>query len=242
MPRTQKVRGISFLTSSCSLKDHIMRKPYHLLLFVVFVFVFASCNKEVSNEDAVAPPPVGGPLPTDTTPAGNTEVGNWKFVNLSGTMVNTAEFSQAGVAGKAVNAGAFTSQNNGGSVTFDNSKMTANQITMSVNSTTKTYIYLSGMLLDSINTPLNETIPPQSATSNYKKVGADSLYFADGGFLNVLTGGLLPNTPTGCKLKFEGNLMKMTVIVDTVTTQDFQGVPAKVHVHAELVATLQKNQ
>jgi hypothetical protein len=36
--------------------------------------------------------------------------------------------------------------------------------------------------------------------------------------------------------------MKMTVIVDTVTTQDFQGVPAKVHVRAELVATLQKNQ
>jgi hypothetical protein len=221
-----------------------MRKLYSLLLFVVFVFVLASCQKDVSNENAVTPPPVGGPLPTDTTPSTgtNTEVGNWKFISLSGKLGQTAEFSQLGGAAKAVSSGTFTSQNNGGTVTFDNSTMTANGITMAVNTTTQTNIYLNGTLVNSMQTPLNESFPPQSATSSYKKVGADSLYFADGGFLNALTGGLLPNTPTGCKLKFEGSLMKMTVIVDTVTTQDFQGVPAKVHVRAELVATLQKNQ
>lgn len=218
-----------------------MRKLYRLLLFVVFIFVVASCQKDVSNENAVTPP-VGGPLPNDTTPSTNTEVGNWKFISLSGKLGQTAEFSQLGGAAKAVSSGTFTSQNNGGTVTFDNSKMTANGITMSVNTLAKTHIYLNGLLLDSMQTPLNETLPPRSATSNYTKVGADSLHFADGGFLNVLTGGLLPATPTGCKLKFEGNLMKMTVILDTVTTQNFQGVPAKVHVRAELVATLQKNQ
>jgi hypothetical protein len=219
-----------------------MRKLYRLLLFVVFVFVLASCQKDVSNENAVTPP-VGGPLPTDTTPTGaNTEVGNWKFISLSGKLGQTAEFSQLGGAAKAVSSGTFTSQNNGGTVTFDNSKMTANGITMSVNTLAKTYMYLNGLLLDSMQTPLNQTLPPQTTTSNYTKVGADSLHFADGGFLNALTGGLLPATPTGCKLKFEGNLMKMTVILDTVTTQNFQGVPAKVHVRAELVATLQKNQ
>jgi hypothetical protein len=221
-----------------------MRKLYHLLLFVAFVMAVVSCQKEKSNEDGVTPPtPVGGPLPIDSVPpATNTEVGNWKFISLSGKLGQTAEFSQLGGAAKAVSSSAFTSQNNGGTVTFDNSTMTANQITMSVNATAKTYIYLSGILLDSMNTPLNESLPPQSATSNYKKVGADSLYFADGGFLNALTGGLLPATPTGCKLKFEGNLMKMTVVVDTVTTQNFQGVPAKIAIHAELIATLQKSQ
>jgi hypothetical protein len=221
-----------------------MRTWRLLLIITAITFYTISCQKDKSDEDGVTPPPgaVGAPLPTDTTPAGNTEVGNWKFISLSGRLGQTAEFSQLGGAAKVVSSGTFTSQNNGGTVTFDNSKMTANQITMSVNTTAKTYIYLSGILIDSMNTPLNETLPPQSATSNYKKVGADSLYFADGGFLNVLTGGLLPATPSGCKLKFEGNLMKMTVVVDTVTTQDFQGVPAKVAIHAELVATLQKNQ
>lgn len=220
-----------------------MRKYSHLLLFAAFMLAVVSCKKEKSNEDGVRQPPpaVGGPLPGDTTPTGNTEVGNWKFVNLSGTMANTAEFSQAGVAGKAVNSGSFTSQNNGGTVTFNNSTMTANGITMAVNATTTTNIYLNGLLVDTRQTPLNESLPPQNATSAYTKVGTDSLHFADGGFLNALTGGLLPSTPTGCKLKFEGNLMKMTIIFDTITTQDYQGIPAKLRVHAELLATLQKN-
>jgi hypothetical protein len=218
-----------------------MRKFYHLLLFVAFIMAVSSCKKEVSDENGITPP-VGGPLPVDSVPAGtNTEVGNWKFISLTGTLQNTAEFSQLGAAGKAVNSGTFTSQNNGGTVAFDNSTMTANGITMAVNATTQTNIYLNGILVNSTQTPFNESLPPQNATSAYTKVGADSLHFADGGFLNALTGGLLPNTPTGCKLTFEGNLMKMTVIIDTVTTQSFQGVPAKVNVHTELVATLQKN-
>ena len=220
-----------------------MRSWRLLLIITAFVVSIVSCKKEKSNESGVTQPPpaAGGPLPTDTTPTGNTEVGIWKFVNLSGTMANTAEFSQAGVAGKAVNSGSFTSQNNGGTVTFNNSTMTANGITMAVNATTTTQTYLGGVLVDTRQTPLNESLPPQDATSAYTKVGADSLHFADGGFLNALTGGLLPSTPTGCKLKFEGNLMKMTIIFDTVTTQDTLGVQAKIRMHAELLATLQKN-
>ncbi len=141
-----------------------------------------------------------------------------------------------------VSSTAFTSQNNGGTITVDNSKMTDSGITMSVNTSANTYVYVNGFLVDSVQTPLNQTLPSQNASSDYTKIGSDSLHFQDGGFLNALTGGLLPATPTGCKLKFEGNLMKMLMIFDTVTTQDIQGVPAKVTVHAELVATLRKEQ
>jgi hypothetical protein len=219
-------------------------RTWRLLLIITAIVVFiTSCKKEKSNEDGITQPPptVGGPLPSDTTPGANTEVGDWTFISLTGKTESTAEFSQSGMAGKAVNKGSFTSQDNGGTVTFDNSTMTANGITMAINATTTTDIFLNGIPVNSMQTPLNETFPPQDATSAYTKVGADSLHFADGGFLNALTGGLLPNAPTGCKLKFEGDLMKMTVIVDTVVSQDFQGFPAKVRVHAELLATLQKN-
>jgi hypothetical protein len=217
-----------------------MRKCYHFLLLIAFVMAVASCQKEVSGGDVT--PPVGGPVPGDTIPAGsNTEVGDWKFISLSGKLAQTAEFSQAGLAFKAISSSNFTSQNNGGTVTFDSQKMTANGITMSVNASAKTYIYTNGLLLDSLQTPLDQTLSPQNVTSNYTKIGADSLHFQDGGFLSALTGGVLPASPTGCKLKFEGNLMKMTVVYDTVTTQDYQGIPAKITLRAELVATLQKN-
>ncbi|HEX6426247.1 MAG TPA: hypothetical protein VF008_01125, partial [Niastella sp.] len=89
-------------------------------------------------------------------------------------------------------------------------------------------------------TPFNQTVPAQNATSGYKKIGTESLYFQDGGFLNVLTGGLLPAAPSGCKITFAGNIMKLTIVYDTVTTQDYQGIPAKLTIHSVLVATLQK--
>ena len=215
-----------------------MRKFYHLLLFVAFVLTVASCQKEIKGDEIT--PPTGAPLPNDT--GTNTEAGTWKFISLSGKLAKNAEFSQAGQAIKAVSSSNFTSQNNGGTITFDNQKMTANGITLSVNTTAKTYIYLGGLLLDSMQIPLDESFPPQNATSNYTRIGTDSLHFQDGGFLNALTGGLLPGIPTGCKLRWESNnIMKMTMIYDTVTTQDFQGIPARVTLRAELVATLQKN-
>ena len=217
-----------------------MSKWYQLLLLGALVLAAASCQKEVSGDIT---PPAGGPLPSDTTPPGsNTEVGSWTFVSLTGKIDQTAEFSQSGASVKAVSSSNFTSTNNDGTVTFNNSTMTANAITMAVNTTATTSIYMNGILYDTQQIPLNQTLPSQNASSDYTKIGADSLHFQDGGFLNALTGGLLPDTPTGCKLKFEGNLMKMLMIFHTVTTQDIQGVPAKVTVHAELLATLRKEQ
>jgi hypothetical protein len=217
-----------------------MRKCYYLLLVIAFVMTAASCQKEVNGNEIT--PPAGGPLPNDSIPTGGTEVGSWKFVSLTGKIDQTAEFSQSGFSVKAVNSSNFTSTNNDGTITFNNSTMTASAITMDVNTTVSSDIYMNGVLYNSSQTPLNQTLPPQNASSDYTKIGADSLHFQDGGFLNAITGGLLPNTPTGCKLKFEGsNVMKMTTVYDTVTTQAYQGIPAKITLRAELVATLRKN-
>jgi hypothetical protein len=215
-------------------------RNFLLLLVGVFVWGFVACSKEKSDEHGMPP---GGTLPTDTIPTpGNvtTEVGTWKFISVQATGSQNAEFSQAGIPLKAVTSTSFTTQNNSGAVTFDNSKMTAAGITFSVHANPTTYVYAGSLLLDSLPTPLDQMIPPQTATSDYKKIGTDSLNFTNGGFLDVLTGGLLPNAPTGCKVSFNGNIMKMTIVYDTVTNQDFQGIPAKVTIHMVLVVTLQK--
>lgn len=222
-----------------------MGKRNYLLLLTACMLAVAACQKEISDEDVVTNPGTGTPADTipnnpnnpDTT---NKQIGTWKFVSVGGRVSQTAEFTQAGSAIKAVTTSDFTSQNNGGTITFDSSTMTANGITFSVNTAGKTYIYLAGVLYDSLNTPFTQTVSPQSATSGYKKIGSDSLYFQDGGLLTALTGGLLPSAPTGCKVAFTGNTMKMTIVYDTVTSQDYQGIPAKVTIHANLVATLQK--
>ena len=216
-----------------------MRKYFYSLFVAVTVLGLASCQKEINGEDIT--PPGGGPVPGDTIPnSTNTEVGAWNFVSVSGTVSQTAELSQAGSSIKAVTATSFTSQNNAGTVTFDNVTMTASGVTFNVNTSAKTYVYMNGMLYDSVQTPFNQTVPAQNASSGYKKIGADSLNFQDGGFLDVLTGGLLPSAPSGCKITFAGNTMKMTIVYDTVTTQDYQGIPAKLTIHSVLVATLQK--
>jgi hypothetical protein len=224
-------------------------RNFLLLLVAALVFVFVACSKEKSNESGTPP---GGTRPIDTVPGPidttqgttpgrvTTEVGTWKFISVQGTGSQTAEFTQAGVAVKAVSSSNFTSQDNGGTVTFDNSKMTATNITLSVHTNATTDVYQGTTIINSFQTPLDQTVPPQSSTSDYTKIGTDSLHFANGGFLDVLTGGLLPNAPSGCKVAFSGNTMKMTIVYDTVTTQDYQGVPAKMTIHMVLVVTLQK--
>lgn len=220
-----------------------MRKCYLLLLVIGVIIGLASCQKDVDGTDITDPG--SGPVPADTIPnnppGNNTEVGTWKFISVRATGSQTAEFSQSGASVKAVTSTDFTSQNNSGTVTFDSSEMTATDVSLTVNTTAKTLVYTNGVLFDSLQTPIAETVPPQSATSAYQKIGADSLHFQDGGFLNVLTGGLLPNAPAGCKVTFEGNdIMRLTIVYDTVTTQDYQGIPAKLTIHTVLVATLQK--
>ena len=218
-------------------------RNFLLLLVTAWVIAMVACSKEKSNETGVPP---GGTTPTDstnnTTSGGtNTEVGTWKFINVTGTGNQTAEFSQLGVALKAVSNTNFTSQDNGGTLTFDSSNMTAAGITFSVHANPTAYVYAGPVIVDSLPFPLDQTISPQSATSGYKKIGTDSLNFANGGFLDLLTGGLLPNPPTGCKVAFNGNTMRMMIVYDAVTTQDYQGVPAKITLHMVLVVTLQKN-
>jgi hypothetical protein len=216
-----------------------MRKYLYSLLIAAIVLGLASCQKEINGEDIT--PPGGGPVPGDTIPNNtNTEVGAWDFVSVNGTVSQTAELSQTGISIKGITATSFTSRNNAGTVTFDNVTMTASGVTFNVNTSAKTYVYMNGLLYDSVQTPFNQTVPAQNASAGYKKIGADSLYFQDGGFLDVLTGGLLPSAPSGCKITFAGNVMKMTIVYDTVTTQDYQGMPAKITIHSVLVATLQK--
>src|SRR5687768_4035988 len=116
-----------------------MKKCYHLLLIAALVIGLAACQKEINGDDITNPG--GGPTPADTIPSTNTEIGTWNFISVSGTVSQTAEFTQAGISVKGVTTSNFTSQNNAGTVTFDSVTMTATGVTLSVNTSAKTLVY-----------------------------------------------------------------------------------------------------
>jgi hypothetical protein len=118
--------------------------------------------------------------------------------------------------------------------------MATHGIGFSINDNTYTYMYVSGVLLDSVAYPFSTAMQVQDTTAAYQKIGTDSLYFQSGGLISIVSGGTLPATPSGCKLKFSGSTMVMTTTYDGTSTDNSQGFPAQVTTHAVLEATLQK--
>ena len=93
--------------------------------------------------------------------------------------------TQSSIAGnlgdKIVTISNYTTTSNGGTLTFANNTMTATGPTYSVNTQAEFYEYYNNTLLDSASYPFNFTLPPSNSTGQYQLVGADSIYFPNGG-------------------------------------------------------------
>ena len=226
-------------------KCGIMKNRTYCLLLAAFIVVLASCQKEVSNESGnhsgkdsttTTTTPPGDSTHSDST----TEVGTWKFISLHTTYTQTTQYSQSTLTVKGVTTADFVTSNNSGTIKFDGSKMISTGISLSINTTANTVVYLNGVQSTSVPTPIDTSFAPQTDTAGYQKIGADSLYLQSGGFFGMGAGGLIPASAVGCKLKFNGNTMTMTVVYDNNYTDNSQGFPANVTSHAVLEATLQK--
>jgi|GEM_PF-673669 len=216
-----------------------MRKCHLFPLLIAVVVMSISCQKETSKEGG------GGGAPTDTTgnsggDTSNTERGNWKFVSFHVTILQTNEYTQDTNEIKTITTTEYTTENNSGTISFNGSTMTTNAVTFSINTTANTLVYVDDVFADSLNFPITTTLTPQTTSADYKKIGADSLYFQSGGLIDIGTGWALPPIPLGYKLQLNGTTMTITTVYDNVTNQTTQGIPEKVTTHAVLVATLQK--
>ena len=104
--------------------------------------------------------------------------GTYKFKNLSAQ-------TQSSIAGnlgdKIVTLSDYTTTNNGGTLTFANNTMTASGLTYTVNTQAEFYEYYNNDLLDSASYPFNFTLPASNSNGQYQLVGADSIYFPNGG-------------------------------------------------------------
>ena len=198
-----------------------MKQITSTLTACILLIAMISCSKEESR----------------TTAQGDI-TGTYKFVSLQAKTSSTAQTMSGSDIIKTVAISDYTTQNNTGTVIIDANKMISTNLAYSINSTVFGTLYENGVVTDTFSSPFQVTLPATSGASPYKKIGADSLYFASG---SSLTGAAAAATlPGGAKIKFEnGKLMLYGNFAQSTTTTN-QGATVTTVATAAIVTTLQK--
>lgn len=201
-----------------------MTKNFTVVLSAILLTVaFMSCQKGIDE-------------PTATNASDIT--GKWKFISLQAQLTTTQEVSDGGDVLKTITLSDYTSENNTGSVTIDETKMTSNNLSYSINTISKSSIFENGTLIDTLSVPFQVTIPASSGSANYQRISADSIYGQAG---TMFIGGAVQSTQAGgMRIKMENDkLYLMESVMQTTTTSD-QGAIANQIVQGKVVATLQR--
>src|SRR5690242_20074644 len=132
------------------------------LRFLVIVIVFTSCKKENSN------------------PSSMDIKGTWKFIEMEVKATSIKEFSDESGKQKTISINDFTTVNNSGTVVFDGSKASLNDLTYTINTVTKAEVYMNDQLVQTVEMPLTAPVPATSSSSDYKLIGSDSIHFDNG--------------------------------------------------------------
>ena len=214
------------------------------LLAGILAFVFISCQKEKSVE---LPNNSPGNSSGNGSNGGNggsssgSEIGTWKLMFMHTATSQTVEYTVGSDAFKAVTTSDYITQSNTGTVKFDGSTCTTSGISYSIDTSSTTISYINGAPQDTIQLPFAVTVPPTSGTSQYKKIGTDSLYFQSGVIGTVGSGGTTQTTASGYKLRYYGSdSMTMSAIFNEVEQTAVSGLPTKTTTNASVVISLKK--
>ena len=215
-------------------------KNFTPFLIGSILLTLVACQKEQSVDTLNGAPGTGGSTGGGSTNGSNSEKGTWKVISMHGITSSTAEYTLSGENIKSVTLSDFTTIDNGGTVKFDGSTMTGTGVTYSVDDSYTGYFYTNNVLDDTLEMPLQYTIPPTNSTASYKKIKSDSIYVQSGAFTIVGSSGATPSSAGGYKLAWNGDQMTMTAVFDDSQIQFTQGVSVKMSQHAVQILTLQK--
>jgi hypothetical protein len=206
-----------------------MRKTWIISFAILLaVFSFSSCQKEVSG-DGILPPPVENPL-----------LGNWKLIDND----VKAEFTQEVIRdiGTLTNISTldYITMNNDGTLTFEQDKILAKQLSFSFEDTIKSQLYVDGSFVEAYESPIDATMPPASSSSPYVLVGTDSIYCPNGSFLQIEGTDTTETFPTGFKFVIQDDRLILTnhTTAQEEVTED--GATTKTESKVTVVTTLQK--
>jgi hypothetical protein len=203
-----------------------------LLPMVLFCFAITACQKEISHLDED-----GGGTGNDSS--SNTLIGNWNLISVDAKTQSTTEIDFLGVHSKELALFDYVTQNNTGTISFSDTELTATGLSYTISGIIQSYYYEDDVLIDSFQTPQNFTIPATNSTASYQRIGADSIYFPGGSFVNI-GDTLLTSAPTGGRLSFNGDALTIIQTFLQDTTIDFLGIPTNITQSGNIIISLQK--
>jgi hypothetical protein len=152
-------------------------------------------------------------------------IGNYKLIYLSANVQAINQESAAGQSEKTITYNNYKTINNGGTITFTKDSMEWKGLTYSAEYTAIGYVYLNGVLSDSISFPVSETVAPVNATTKYNVFGQDSIHVQGGyptsGLGGSGSGGSAIAPPSGGLYSFKGDTL-------FITSHVFQNNPSQV--------------
>ena len=215
-----------------------MRYFTWLVCFGLCLLLFYSCGKDGSVDTTNVTP--GGSTGNGNANGSGAEVGNWKFISFHEVTSQTVEVNTGNDAIKTVTTRDYTSENNAGNIRFDGSAMFFTRVAFTVNTMAQVSYYTNGVFNVTQQVPFTGALPATTSTAYYKKIGADSLYFAVGVVTGLGLNGSVETKPAGYKLKFDGNKLYLTLAINETTTQTDGGITQKVITNTTNISTLQK--
>jgi uncharacterized protein YbbC (DUF1343 family) len=184
-----------------------MRKLF--VLFSLLSILFISCQKEI---DGVESPSTQNKLQ-----------GEYKLISIEANTIATQELTLGSEVEKLVVISHYITKENKGTIKFDATTLSSINMSYSIDTVAKGYLYASGILIDSLEIPVQFALPPSNTSSPYKMVGADSIYFS-GGAAVIGNEPSQQGIPGGAKLKFDGDKLYMISRYNNTTTTIEQGV------------------
>ncbi|MES1223654.1 MAG: hypothetical protein ABUT20_49620 [Bacteroidota bacterium] len=196
------------------------RNVIKLLIFSSAIYL-VSCKKDSSANPAT----------------GNVN-GTYKFVSLTANTTSTVTITDGTTTDKTITKSVYTTKDNAGTLTIDDTKVVSTGLSYSIDTVVTVESYEDGVLTDTEEVPFQFDVPSSSATSEYKWVGTDSMYFASG---SVFTDGTTtPSGPSGAKIKLEGGKLYVTGKNEKTSQDNSSGYLITTNSKASVVATYQK--
>lgn len=201
-----------------------MKRIVCSLIVVGLLSVIVSCTK--SNDEPSSASSIDG---------------TWKFVSMSATTESTMSYKDPydNSNNKVITRSAYTSTDNGGTVTFSGSTMSGTGVTYQVNTTAHGYSYVNNELEDSVTSPVTFSYPATNSNSSYKIIGKDSIYF-NGQILVSDQNGTIDSSPSGGKFAIVGNTLTLTSNLLKDTIINYAGTPMSQHATGVASIILQK--
>jgi hypothetical protein len=193
-----------------------MRGKFTLSVASLVLLFLVSCKKDSGSKSALE--------------------GNWNFTSME-VHDSTSNTYNDGYDELDISTFNYLTTNNKGTVSISGGTMTAKGLSYSIDTVLTARFYTDGALWNEYSQPLSIDLPTTNVTSTFKLVGADSIYFPNGGFAAIVSS-VTQTVAAGYKYTLSGGTLTMTTSIIKDSTDHSNGFPEQLHESVKATVTL----